>query len=273
MSIRILSLLASLALSCLPALADDWVAVKLKGAVEQYVDGAWVTLGRGDVVSDNRLIRTLADGRVDFQRDEEIIGLGPETQIRIEDRASESYTTVQQDRGTVEIEAEVEAIEHFEVKTKFLAAVVKGTHFIVTSTDAGGTVSVTRGLVAVEDRTTSHRTVVAVGQVASIRLGSEIQVSGEGTLPAILDATGRPLSGGTVDNGSANLGTGGPGLATDQAGTAPLRKIDIELQAGKALPPLKVSKREESEWLPIGIVVGAGILLGGVALLFRRIFG
>ena len=114
---------------------------------------------------------------------------------------------------------------------------------------------------------------VKVGQIASIRLGNEIEVSGEGRLPPILDGTGRPLSGGTMDDSPPNLATGGPDVVTRQADTAPLGKIDIELQLGKALPPLKVSKRSDTDWMPIGIVVAAGVLLGGAALLFRRILG
>ena len=90
----------------LSAFADDWVAVKLRGVVMQLVDGDWAELHRGDVVPDDRVIRTLQSGRVDFQRDAETISLGANSQIQIKDKAGQRYTTVKQHFGTVEIEAQ-----------------------------------------------------------------------------------------------------------------------------------------------------------------------
>ena len=42
---------------------------------------------------------------------------------------------------------------------------------------------------------------------------------------------------------------------------------------GADLPALQPRKPSDSNWLPIGLVLTAGIVLGGLALLFRRIFG
>ena len=108
------------------AFADDWVAVKLRGQVLQLVGDDWSRLQRGDVVSDDRVIRTLGNGRVDLQRDAEVISLGGNTQIQIKDKTGKRYTTVQQYFGTVEVEAEVQNVQHFAVQTPLLAAVVKG---------------------------------------------------------------------------------------------------------------------------------------------------
>ena len=62
-----LGLLISAVLA-LPAFADDWAVTKLRGTAEAMAGEAWVALKRGEVVSDDRLIRTLADSRIELQR-------------------------------------------------------------------------------------------------------------------------------------------------------------------------------------------------------------
>ena len=44
------------------AIADDWVAEKLRGSVLAFEAGEWVPLHRGDIVSDDRYVKTLGDG-------------------------------------------------------------------------------------------------------------------------------------------------------------------------------------------------------------------
>lgn len=158
-----------LAASSFAALADDWVAVRLRGAVLQLVDGEWQQLKRGDVVSDSRVIRTLRMGNVEFQRGEEHVALGPDTQIQIFDKMrAKPFTTVKQHFGTVTIEAEVRDVQHFAVENRYLAAVVKGTKFTVTAGDDGASVDVRRGAVFVEDSATKNNVTVTAGQSAAV---------------------------------------------------------------------------------------------------------
>lgn len=176
-----------------PALADDWVATKLRGTVLVHVDGDWRPLGRGDVVSDEQLVRTMRTGRVTLERGGEVVELSSETQIRIHDRAGRKYTTVLQDFGTVSVEADVRAVQHFSVKTPHLAAVVKGTRFTVTSGKRTAEVSVERGSVAVKDSDTRQSTVVVAGQSAGTAAGAPLTVAGTGVLPVVRNADGSPV--------------------------------------------------------------------------------
>ena len=132
-----------------PVLADDWVVTKLRGAAAILTGETWGPLKRGDVVSDDRAIQTLDGGRITLQRGKEVIELGPHTAVRIDDRTGQQFTTVKQYFGTVAVEAEVKDVQHFAVRTPYLAAVVKGTRFTVHSDDEGADVSVERGRVAV----------------------------------------------------------------------------------------------------------------------------
>jgi hypothetical protein len=192
---RVLVLIVVMAMAALPAsaLGDDWVAVKLRGVVLQLVDGDWVKLERGDVVPDDRVIRTMKSGKVQFQRGEEVIDLGTETQVQIVDRKGKTFTTVKQYFGTVGVEADVRNVQHFSVQTPHLAAVVKGTKFIVTSGKSEATVKVTRGRVAVEDEHTGQTVLVAAGQSANVEVGEDLAVAGRGKMPAVYGADGQPV--------------------------------------------------------------------------------
>ncbi|HEV7278369.1 MAG TPA: FecR domain-containing protein [Devosiaceae bacterium] len=193
-TIRI-ALLSAVALAALntTSFADDWTAVKLRGVVLGLSEGQWVKLERGAVIPDHRPIQTLASGRVTLERGAEIIDLGPNTLIQIYDRPDRAkHTTVKQHFGHVEVEAEVREVKHFSVQTPHLAAVVKGTRFVVISGERGARVQVERGAVAVEDSDDRSSVVIAAGQEVTATPGAVMEVSGRGELPLVVDAKGRP---------------------------------------------------------------------------------
>lgn len=283
-----------------PALADEWQVMKLRGGVQQQVDGQWVDLKRGDIVADDTTVRTLDDGHVDLQRGQEVVSLGAGSQIRIHDKTDAQYTTVEQDFGSVEVDAEAKNFAHFEVDTQFLAAVVKGTHFIVTAGPTGGSVSVSRGAVAVQSKLSKRSTTVTIGQIASIAPGKDIVLSGQGPLPPIFDDGSAvvPVSDGAVAPGNGlgdlrgSIGTTGAGQAPTNAGTAdetktavvlePLAapnvrgKLDRSLGAsglGKALQQTLMPTKVKEPPLNFGVIwIGAliGAAIGALALLWRR---
>lgn len=187
------------------AAADEWVAAKLRGQVLQLVGNEWVQLRRGDVVPDDRVIRTLANGRVEFRRDAETITLAADTQVQIVDQSGQRFTTVKQQFGVVEVDVEARNVVHFGVVTPYMAAVVKGTRFVVAADRSGASVSVKRGKVAVEDSDTHQSTLLTVGQKATTAAGQPLAVSGKGDLPVIFDANGSPVlaAGLTADDAAA----------------------------------------------------------------------
>jgi len=206
---RIISIIVVAMAMLIPvsALADDWVATKLRGHVLQLVAGQWQPLSRGDIIPDDRVIRTLRDGRVEFQRDKETISLAADTQIQIADKAGKKYTTVKQYFGQIEVEVEVRNVRHFEVDTPYLAAVVKGTRFVVTSGDRGASVKVKRGLVSVDAIGSHAHAHIPAGQTAEIGTNGALKVSGPGSRKTtVLGANGLPISGNV---------TGAPGQDPD----------------------------------------------------------
>lgn len=187
------------------ALADDWTAVKLRGGVFEFHDGGWHQLARGATVPDDRVVRTMPDGRVEFQRGVETIDMGPNTQIRIYDQNGRKFTVVQQHFGEVSIEAEKRQIQHFVVQTEYVAAIVKGTRFTVRSGNGRADVTVDRGEVEVRDVTRNLLVRVRPGQTAGAGGGERevLTISGRGELDQIAAYKGDALADNVAVNRSA----------------------------------------------------------------------
>ncbi len=195
------------------ASADEWLVTKLRGSVLQLEAGSWIALERGDIVADDRALRTLASGRVELQRGAEVISLGPNTQAEIHDRPGARFTTVEQVAGIVTIEAEVRNVKHFAVETPFLAAVVKGTRFEVRSSAGGSSVKVLRGVVAVVDLESGESIDVPAGEEVGVGKDNGLHLGADGGL-ALGKGLGRQFgqSGGNAGgNGNGNSNAGGNG--------------------------------------------------------------
>jgi hypothetical protein len=121
------------------------------------------------------------------------------------------------------------------VQTPYLAAVVKGTKFVVTSDADGARVDVKRGHVAVHDSDTHESTLVAAGQSAETGSGTPLEVSGSGEMPDIVDARGRVV---------ATAATSGGSQATESEGRAAGR---FEESNGRANSANSASSAGESD--------------------------
>ncbi len=200
--------LVTMVITTCAAVADDWIAVKLRGNVFAFHQGDWHRLERGSVVPDNRVIRTLRGGRVTFKRDAETIEIGGATQISIIDRAGKN-TTVDQHYGDVEIDAERRNVQHFAVETPHLAAVVKGTRFRVESDDNGAEVEVERGEVEVTDTRRDIKVTIRAGQSAATGGSEPLSVNGDGPRAPITTLDGDPVAPQSAENEANALDGGG----------------------------------------------------------------
>ena len=242
------SIIAALimALASSSAMADDWVAERLRGSVMQFQGGQWVELKRGDIVPDGRKIRTASDGRAELVRGAESIALAANTEIFIRDAAGQKMTSVMQAYGTVTIEAERRNVQHFSVQTPVLAAVVKGTQFTVIYSGGRAVVDVDSGVVQVQDNVHGIVADVTPGQTAAAGNAEPLDVEGPGSdrivflidgevVPAaardaVISGALSPedaldaLRGGGVVNANAGVNAGGQGNAVSvnaRAGNGP----------------------------------------------------
>ena len=157
---------------------EVWVS---HGAAQQVSLGAETDLTAGDN------IRTGRNGRVLLVRGEERILISPNSAIGIPRNNGQFPTTISQQAGSILLEVEKKNVQHFEVETPYLAAVVKGTQFRVSVDRRGAKVDVLRGQVQVADFKSGQNALVLPGQAARVVAHGQggLFLSGKGQLNPI----------------------------------------------------------------------------------------
>jgi hypothetical protein len=171
--------------------ADDrpWRVEKATGEVwVAKSDNQKVSLGTDTDLTVGDSIRTGRNGRVLLVRGEERIVISPNSAIGIPAEGKDGFpTTITQQAGTIFLEVEKKNVQHFEVETPYLAAVVKGTQFKVSVNRFGAKVDVVRGQVQVADFKSGDNVLVLPGQAANVKASGQggLSLTGKGNLNSI----------------------------------------------------------------------------------------
>ncbi len=220
-----------------PAFAGEWQADRLRGVVLAMVDETWIPISIGDVIEDSRIIRTGANGHVTFRSGEQVLEMRPNSQIQISALEGRDYTWVLHSGGEITADVEALDVEHFGIRTHHMVAVVKGTRFTVFADENGGDVSVERGTVSVTESERGLSVAINSGQRA-VGGSGRLAVEGQGQLPTVVDAAGRPVivptsaqSNGMSDSSDA---PGNSGNAPGRSGEAPGNSGNTPGQSGGA---------------------------------------
>ena len=161
--------------------------------VESHAGTVWVhqaalqpvALNPNESLRAGSTIETGDDGRVVLIRGDESIIISPRTSLALPEKNDNGMaTTILQSFGTILLQVEKRANQHFEVETPFLAAVVKGTKFTVTVDPSGAAVHVVEGAVEVIDLDTGDVGMVRPGQTAHTpaAAGAGLSVGGPGAV-------------------------------------------------------------------------------------------
>ncbi|MGJ4887822.1 FecR domain-containing protein [Bradyrhizobium sp. HKCCYLRH3099] len=172
---------------------EPWLVSKSSGEVWVTSKGAsQVSLGRDEELKPGDTIRTGPAGRVRLTRGEEVIVIAPNSEVGLPAAPKDGMaTTILQRAGSILLDVEKRNVQHFEVETPYLAAVVKGTQFTVTVSGRSTKVEVSRGQVQVSDFKTGQIAQIMPGQAAATFNGaSGLKLSGAGTFSPI--EQGRP---------------------------------------------------------------------------------
>lgn len=211
------------------AASEAWVAVKVRGDVRLYADGAahGVPLQPGDDIAPGSRIETGPSGHATVSLHGSTATLAPDSKTEFpRDGVRPRRTTLLQSLGSLFLKVEKRPTEHFEVKTPYLAAVVKGTTFTVSVSQGASSVQLMEGSVQVTDLKTLAQRVLRPGQTASVAPGRQdgISIRGAGgTTPG--EPGDKPSSGGdSTDSGrqgdgpSSATGTNGTGAIMNNGG-------------------------------------------------------
>jgi len=197
--------------------ATAWTITDMSGRVNIVRSGAApVSLTNGDQLRPGDLIETASDSSAILVRNGESIVIAPNSRMGLPATNDSGFATlILQQFGTLLLKVEKQQQQHFEVKTPYLAAVVKGTTFSVNVDAAGASVHVVEGLVQVNNKT---------GMSAFVRPGQTALVS---------SAPGADLS---VKGAPANTSVQKSEVMPDQDAAAPGDSADAEVPAIEVSP-------------------------------------
>jgi len=182
------------------AIAQDTAWRVSKSSGEVWISNSGVqkaTLTDQMIVQPGDTIQTGQTGRALLVRGEESILISPNSVIGVPRETKNGMSTViTQQAGSVLLEVEKRKVNHFEVDTPYLAAVVKGTQFRVAVARDGSSVDVLRGRVEVTDFKSGEYTLVTPGQTAKVYAqgATGLSLSGSGTLGPVYQGSPRSSS-------------------------------------------------------------------------------
>jgi len=220
---------------------DSWRISKSSGDVSIMTEGFQpVALAAGMILQPGNSIRTGQNGRVLLTRGNETILISANTAISFPKTSKQNgmSTTILQQAGSILLEVEKRAINHFEVETPHLSAVVKGTRFHVSMSGNDTRVGVFRGQVEVTDFVSGQHALVNAGQNATVSTqgSTGLSLSGTGTLSPVQQGSPRASSPADPDD---NMSAPAPSPIQRQA-RAPIAGEFVNV----ALPEQDATRRE-----------------------------
>ncbi len=195
---RLLMPILLLLFSGTAALAQEagWRVSEAKGNVIVIDASGERKAATGLAVAPGATVRTAARSTAVLVRGREFVTLRQNAQIRIPQATKErSLMQVIQDYGSALFNIGKQRDPHFGVQTPYLAAVVKGTTFVITVGPDGATLQVTEGAVEVSTMDGGAREMILPGAVAMVAAGDMMRMVVEGDGRKVIDSPARPVSG------------------------------------------------------------------------------
>lgn len=166
--LNLMPLLAVVGANPVVAAAADWRVTEVAGDARLIENGKSRPASRGALLASGARILTGANARAVVTRGTEFIVISPNTQLRVPAVAGSGVIQMIEDFGTAVFNIEKKGNPHFGVRTKYLAAIVKGTTFVVTVRKSGASVQVSEGAVEVQTIDGGASAVLTPGEIASV---------------------------------------------------------------------------------------------------------
>jgi hypothetical protein len=240
-------LLPLAAAAAVPAQAQSaaWRVSEVSGDVRISEAGRTRAATRGALLSGGSVIAG-ARSRAVLVRGRQYVVVSPGSTVRVDGPAGGdgSIVEVAVEAGNALFKVDRRETPHFRVRTRYLAAVVRGTTFSVTVTPTGGTVQVTEGAVQVSTVDGGASDLIRPGMIARIgasdlyRLtisGDEERVIRSPAAPAGTVSTPAPQSGGAAARPMARIGA--------PVGEAPVRLRDATAGLVDGAPAINLALR------------------------------
>ena len=165
-----------------PALAGDWRIASLSGKAFRLSGTGWVRVVASDTIAVGDTVKTLGSGALTLTREGVTVTISPNSRVQLSERMNGSFTDVIQTAGRAEVEVDPRRRIRLAVATPYMAAVVKGTVFTVSTFEGYSETTVARGRVAVVDTRNRLEAMVTAGQAATAGPAMPLSLSGAGAL-------------------------------------------------------------------------------------------
>ncbi|WP_172835900.1 FecR domain-containing protein [Porphyrobacter sp. CACIAM 03H1] len=195
---RILLPLLLLLFSGTPALAQSgpWTVSEVKGVVTVVDARGQRPATVGTALAAGATIRTDSRASAVLVRGEEFVTMRQNAQLRIAPAERErGIIQILQDYGSALFNIGKQPNPHFGVETPYLAAVVKGTTFVITVSREGASLQVTEGAVETSTLDGGARDLIRPGAVAIIAAADPLRMVVEGEGRRVIDSPARSAGG------------------------------------------------------------------------------
>jgi hypothetical protein len=278
----LLVLFAVVASTTAASAADAWRVVASTGVVRAGGPGVLpVAVNEQQTLPADSWVETGATGRAVVTRGLESIVVSPNSRVLLPSQPVNGNTQVLQTLGSALYQIGKQKEPHFQVDTPYLAAVVKGTTFVITVSEGAASVDVTEGLVQVATPDGAHNVFVEPGFTAIVTRGQRdgVQVGPTANAPAqvpALDKNDATLKDSSVKGGAviaAPIGevsldvkaaSGGLVTAVEPAATAPMTR-GLAVKESVTAAETTVGSLVSTEAAAVDTGVGVGVGAGGVA--------
>jgi len=164
--------------------SESWHVSERSGAVTVLHSGVIKAALSGAEVVAGDLVTTGSNGRAVLVRGEDYLVVAPSSKLHVaQPVAANPLLQMFQDSGNVVYKIKHLATPHFSVQTPYLAAVVKGTTFSITVTDAGTALQVIQGALEVQTNDGAAKELVTTGMVALVKASDIFRLSVGGASP------------------------------------------------------------------------------------------
>ena len=255
---RLILPLLLLVFSGVPALAQSagWTVSEAKGAVT-IIDARGSRAAKvGAQLAPGDTVRTAAKSSAVLVRGKEFVTMRQNAQLRIAPAQRErGIVQILQDYGSALFNIGKQPNPHFGVDTPYLAAVVKGTTFVITVSDEGASLQVTEG--AVETSTRDG------GAVELIRPGAVAMIAAADPLRMVIEGEGRKV----IDSPARGTGpAAGPAAPAGGAGGSALKPAAADQSAGPRIDEAIVSTPQDFGQVSNGFGSGEVAVLAAVVV-------
>jgi hypothetical protein len=250
-----------------PAAKRSWIVQELKGAAftrpRAGDDGQWRSLQAGARIEPGNVVRTDDSGRIELTNGIDQIRLSPSSEIELPmQRDGDPVTRVIHWVGTAFFHVGKRPGPQFEVDTPYIVAIVKGTKFTTTVSDAGAAVKVSEGVVGVSATAGGNSIDVTAGGSASVSAAHSDTVTPGGPSGDAAPAGNRGKGSTLVDTSAPSTGgaVGSAGADDDSVGGSPIGRGG---RGGEGNGHGRDDQESEGDDLVIGNGDGQGGVDGG----------